>query len=29
MDVISEKSSNDRAGELSSIPTALPKRLVR
>src|SRR5690349_10820040 len=27
--VISEKISNDRAGELGSIPTALPKRLVR
>jgi hypothetical protein len=29
MDVISEKISYDRAGELGSIPTALPKRLVR
>src|SRR5687768_1767212 len=29
IDVISEKISNDRVGELGSIPTALPKRLVR
>ncbi|BBW99474.1 hypothetical protein MMOR_04110 [Mycolicibacterium moriokaense] len=29
MDVISEKISYDRAAELGSIPTALPKRLVR
>src|SRR5262245_32033549 len=27
--VISEKISKDRAGELGSIPTALPKRLLR